>query len=59
MLFNIKYKPLLLWINRLRERRRLMVTVKYLLPFLLGVLHPYLSLLVGFSIFLWDLKDSQ
>lgn len=57
MLFNINYKELLLWSHRLMQRRRLMVIVKYVLPFLVGVLHPHLSLLAGFSIFLWDLSN--
>lgn len=59
MLFNINRKPLLLWIHRLMQRQRLMVIVKYVLPFLVGVLHPHLSLLVGFSIFLWDLRNTR
>ena len=59
MRFNIKSKRFIICLHRVMQSQRLMVMVKYLLPFLIGILHPSLSLVVGFSIFLWDLRNSQ
>ncbi|MDT9200021.1 hypothetical protein H4N54_09205 [Limnospira fusiformis KN01] len=59
MRFNIKSKRFIPCLHRVMQSERLMVIVKYLLPFLIGVLDPSLSLVVGFWIFLWDLRNSQ
>jgi TRAP-type C4-dicarboxylate transport system permease large subunit len=48
---------LIQWFKQLRQYPWLMIIVKFLIPFLIGLFYPNLALLIEVLILIWELWD--